>query len=260
MLLAIDSGNTNTVFALFEGSVLRESWRIMTNPRRTADEFAMILHQFLTLSHIPIEKIIHAVIGNVVPETLSSLRDFCQRYLNLVREPIEIGSPEVDPGIVLALDYPQEIGADRVANAVGVRERHGVPAIVVDFGTATNLDVVDAQGRYIGGVIAPGMQASIEALHRAAAKLPRVEVAPPRDVIGQSTVDAMRSGAFWGHLGMVEGLIQRIHGELGCAARVIALGGLAPSFVNDSALIDRHDPDLTLHGLRLIYDIQSFSS
>lgn len=251
MLLAIDSGNTNIVFAVYDGETRRGEWRSATNPNRTADEYAVWLSQLMALEGLAREDIDGAILANVVPKADYTLRSLCRRYFG--QEPLLVGAPEVDLGIEALVDRPEEVGADRLVNAVGARTRFEGPLIVVDFGTATTFDVVDAAGNYCGGVIAPGINLSLEALDAAAAKLPRVAIARPPRVIGKATVPAMQSGVYWGYVGLIEGLVARIQAEFGAPMTVIATGGLAPLFAEATEAIQHLDADLTLRGLVAIY-------
>lgn len=253
MLLAIDAGNTNTVFAVFEddGGV-RGEWRASTRGSRTADEYSVWLGRLLEQSEIDTADIHAVIIATVVPSGLFDLRTLSRKYFGC--EPLVIGDAGVDLGIEVKVDQPQEVGADRLVNAVAAHDRYGGPLVVVDFGTATTFDVIERDGAYLGGVISPGINLSIEALHQAAAQLPRIAVEPPPAVIGKNTVDAMRSGVFWGYIGLIEGIVDRIEAEHGGGKlRLIATGGLAPLFAHHVPLIERADPDLTLHGLLLIH-------
>jgi type III pantothenate kinase len=252
MLLAIDSGNTNVVCAVYAGDELRGSWRAATNPNRTADEYAVWLIQVMALAGLAPGDIDAAIIGSVVPEATFNLARLCQRYF--ASEPLIVGRPDCAVGIGVDLDMPEEeVGADRLANAVAAQDRYRLPLIVIDFGTATTFDIVDRLGNYSGGVIAPGINLSLRALDMAAAQLPRIGIRRPTTVVGRSTVPAMQSGVFWGYIGLVEGLVQRIRVERGEAMEVIATGGLAPVLAEATDVIDHVDPDLTLWGLRLIY-------
>jgi len=252
MLLAIDSGNTNVVCAVYAGDELRGSWRAATNPNRTADEYAVWLIQLMALSGLAPSDIDATIIGSVVPEATFNLVRLCQRYFG--NEPLMVGRPDCFLGIGVDVDMPkEEVGADRVANAVAAQDRYPPPLIVLDFGTATTFDIVDRLGNYCGGVIAPGINLSLRALDMAAAQLPRVGVRRPPSVVGRSTVPAMQSGVFWGYVGLIEGLVQRIRAERGEAMQVIATGGLAPLMAGATEIINHVDPDLTLWGLRLIY-------
>jgi len=252
MLLAIDSGNTNAVFAVYEGDTLQASWRVSTNARRTADEYAVWLTQLLGLAGLKPGDIDATIIANVVPEASFNLLQLCRRYLSC--EPLVVGSAECSPGIGIDVDMPpQNVGADRVANAVAAQNRYKTPLMVVDFGTATNFDVVDKGGNYCGGIIAPGPNLSLQALEMAAAQLPHIAIKRPPAVVGRNTISAMESGVFWGYVGLIEGLIRRIRDERDEAMGVVATGGLAPLFAGASEMIEKVDPDLTLWGLRLIF-------
>jgi len=252
MLLAIDSGNTNAVFAVYDGDTLRASWRISTNPRRTADEYAIWLTQLLSLAGLKPSELDAAIIGNVVPDAMFNLIQLCQRYLNC--DPLVVGRPNCQVGIGIDVDMPaHDVGADRVANTVAAGSRYKKPLVVVDFGTATNFDVVDKQGNYCGGVIAPGPNLALQALEMAAAQLPHVAMVRPPTVVGRATVPAMQSGVFWGYVGLLEGIVRRIREERREKMGVVATGGLAPLFAASTDVIEKVDPDLTLWGLRLIY-------
>jgi len=252
MLLAIDSGNTNVVCAVYAGDELRGSWRAATNPNRTADEYAVWLIQLMAMSGLAPTDIDATIIGSVVPEATFNLVRLCQHYF--ASEPLMVGRPDCFLGIGIDVDMPEEqVGADRVANAVAAQDRYQPPLIVLDFGTATTFDVVDRSGNYCGGVIAPGINLSLRALDMAAAQLPRIGIRRTPTIVGRSTVPAMQSGVFWGYVGLIEGLIQRIRAERGEAMEVIATGGLAPLLAGATEAINHVNPDLTLWGLRLIY-------
>ncbi len=251
MLLAIDSGNTNVVFAVFEDGEKRGEWRSSNDNNRTADEYGVWLTQLTAIEGLSRGDITEAIIANVVPAAAYDLLMLCRRYFDC--EPLVIGEPGVDLGLDIKVDNPDEVGSDRLVNAVAAAERYGGPLIVVDFGTATTFDVVDADGAYIGGVIAPGINLSLEALHAAAAQLPRVAVKRPQRVVGKSTVPAMQSGIYWGYVALVEGLVERIADEFGSDMTVVATGGLAPLFAEATDAIRHLDVDLTLRGLNAIY-------
>jgi type III pantothenate kinase len=252
MLLAIDSGNTNVVCAVYAGDELRGSWRAATNPNRTADEYAVWLIQLMAMSGLASSDIDATIIGSVVPEATFNLVRLCQRYFGSY--PLMVGRSDCFLGIGIDVDMPkEEVGADRVANAVAAQDRYQPPLIVLDFGTATTFDIIDRVGNYCGGVIAPGINLSLRALDMAAAQLPRIGIRRPPTVVGRSTVPAMQSGVFWGYVGLIEGLIQRIRAERGEAMEVIATGGLAPLMAGATEVISRVDSDLTIWGLRLIY-------
>lgn len=247
MLLAIDSGNTNIVFAVFDGTEKRGEWRASSDPRRTADEYGVWLTQLMGLDGIGRADVNHGIVATVVPETLYSLKTLCRKYFGC--EPLIVGEPDVDLGIEVLVDSPDDVGADRLINAGAAHRRYGGPLIVIDFGTATTFDVIDDDGNYFGGVIAPGINLSLDALHKAAAKLPRVAVQKPDRVIGKRTVPAMLSGVYWGYVGLIEGLVARIKAEYGKDMKVVATGGLAPLFAGATGVIEHLDTDLTLRGL-----------
>jgi type III pantothenate kinase len=251
MLLAIDAGNTNFVFAVFDGEALKGAWRASTDTKRTADEYAVWLTQLMGLKGLVPGDIDACIIASVVPEAVFNLVQLAKRYFNTT--PLNIGDREVDLGIGIKLAHPEEVGADRLVNAVAAKEILAPPFIVIDCGTATTFDIVDGDGDYAGGVIAPGINLSLQALYMAAAKLPRIAIRRPERVIGTGTVSAMQSGIFWGYIGLIEGLVTRIRAEYGVAMPVLATGGLAPLFAGATTAIDRVDTDLTLAGLRLIY-------
>jgi type III pantothenate kinase len=251
MLLAIDAGNTNIVFAVHDGEAIRCEWRAVTKTTRTADEYAVLLKPLLELNGLKFSDLQAAVIATVVPAALFDLRQLCRRYLNC--DPLVIGDPGVKLGLKVLTDRPEGVGADRLVNAVAAHEKYGGPLIVVDFGTATTFDVVNAEGDYEGGVISPGVNLSTEALHKAAAMLPRVAVARTQNVIGKDTVPAMQSGIFWGYIGLIEGLVARIQAEYGKPMTVIATGGLGRAFYRQTPAIDHYDPELTIRGLVQIY-------
>ena len=251
MLLAVDSGNTDIVFAVFDGSGKRGEWRSSNDSRRTADEYGVWLTQLMALAGLRREDVTDAIIATVVPEALYSLRSLCRTYFDC--DPLIVGEPGVELGVRALVDAPEEVGADRLVNAVAAHLSYGGPLVIVDFGTATTFDVIDGAGNYVGGVIAPGINLSLEALHAAAAQLPRVAVRRPPSVIGKRTVPAMLSGVYWGHMATVEGLVERIRREYGGAMKVVATGGLAPLFAEGSDVIGHLDPDLTLRGLAEIH-------
>jgi type III pantothenate kinase len=250
MLLAINANNTNTSFCVFDGDRVRGTWRTRTEARRTGDEFAAWLAQLMGMAGLKPADIDAVIIAIVVPEMLFNLKTLCRRYFHC--EPMVIGDPGVDLGIKVLIDKPEEAGADRLVNAVEAHATYGGPLIVVDYGTATNFDIVDGDGNFIGGVIATGINLSLKALYEAAAKLPHIAVRRPARVIGKGTVPAMESGIFWGYIGLVEGLIQRIQKEYGGPMKVIATGGLAPLFEGAIAF-DAVDVDLTVRGLLRVY-------
>ena len=251
MLLAIDSGNTNIVFALYEGEKQCGEWRRANDYRRTADEYGVWLLQLMALAKLHPEDVDAAIIATVVPDTLFSLKGLCRNYFQV--DPMTVGESGVELGISALVDSPESVGADRLVNAVAGHEKYGGSLIIVDFGTATTFDVINADGDYVGGAIAPGINLSVEALHMAAAMLPRVSVERPPTVIGKRTESAMHSGIYWGYVGLIEGLVKRIREEYGEDMRVIATGGLAPLFEAATDAIGQVDGDLTLRGLVSIH-------
>jgi type III pantothenate kinase len=252
MLLAINANNTNTVFAVWDAVRLRGAWRAGTDPRRTADEYVVWLDHLLALDNLSRSAIDGAVIASVVPEANFNLRLLCRRYCG--SEPLMVGDPNVKTGIAARVARPEEVGADRIINAVAAHDRYKGPIIVIDFGTATTFDVVDTSGDYCGGVIAPGINLSLEALVSAAAKLPSVPVVKTGKVIGTDTVACMQSGIYWGYVSLIEGLVDRIRKEFGEPMRTVSTGGLAPLFEGATPAIERTDPTLNLWGLKLVWD------
>ena len=246
MLLAIEQGNTNTLFALHDGAGWVAQWRTATDAQRTADEYAVWLHQLLSMQGLQLSAVSDCIISSVVPQSVFNLRNLSRRYLKV--EPLVVGE-NVELGIDIRIEKPSEAGADRLVNAIGGFIRYGGPLILVDSGTATTLDVVGADGGFEGGVISPGINLSMQALHSAAARLPRVAIARPARVIGRGTVEAMQSGVFWGYIALIEGLIARIRAEYGQPMRAIATGGVASLFEGATQVIDAFDPELTLRGL-----------
>ncbi len=251
MLLAIDANNTNTKFALFDGDRLAGDWRIRTDGGRTADEYIAWLDHLMGLRGLAAGDVDAAIIASVVPQALFHLRLLCQQHFR--SEPLIVGKPGIELGVGVLVDRPQEVGADRLANAVGGHLAYPGPLIVVDFGTATTFDVVDAEGNFAGGVIAAGINLSLEALHMATTKLPRIVMEPPALVIGKDTLAAMQSGIFWGYVGLVEGLVARIQAEFGAPMTVVSTGGLAPLFVGATPAIHHLDPEITMRGLLAIH-------
>jgi len=251
MLLAIDAGNTNIVFALHDGNKIIHKWRISSADSRTADEYMVWLSQLLNFEKLDVSAITGAIIATVVPQTLFPLQLLCRRYFNC--DALVIGDEDVELNVKVKLPNPEEVGADRLVNAVAAQKRYGGPMVIIDFGTATTFDVIDDNGDYHGGVIAPGVNLSVEALSMAAAKLPRVAVEKPEKVIGNSTISAIQSGIFYGYLSMVEGMVERITKEYGDPMKVLATGGLATLFNEASSVIEFVDQELTTYGLFEIY-------
>ncbi len=252
MLLAIDAGNTNIVFALVEGRSIRTRWRIATDPRRTADEYAVWLSQLLHLEGYDRTSVTGVIVATVVPRALHNLQVLASKYFGC--EARIAGRAPVDWGIVIDVDEPQSLGADRAVNAIAAHALHPGDLIVIDFGTATTLDVVDYSGAYKGGIIAPGINLSLDALVSAAAKLPRLAIEQPAStsVIGRNTVDQMQIGIFWGYVAMIEGLVTRMKSEIGRPVKVVATGGLAVLFHGNTGVFDVVEPDLTIQGLAMM--------
>lgn len=249
MLLAIDAGNTNIVFAVYDGDRRVGLWRIHTEATRTADEYAAFLAQLFPMSDISFHQITDTIISSVVPGANTHLRGLCAAAFGCEARFVSAA----DVSLKINLNKPEELGADRIVNAVAVATHYRFPAIVVDFGTATTFDVVDENGAYCGGVIAPGVNLSMDALHRAAAKLPKVSVARPESVIGRDTVGAMQAGIYWGYIAMTEGVIARIAAEMKQKPYVIATGGLSSLLARDTDVFDQIDEELTLRGLVAIH-------
>lgn len=252
MLLAIDIGNTNVVFALCDGANVRAQWRIRTDHQRSADEYAVWLFALMAREGIKEKDIKAAIFASVVPDANFELKCFVRNYLKL--EPKVITNGSVDVGMPVLLDNPKELGADRLINAYAAWAAHKQAVVVIDFGTATTFDVVSGKGEYLGGVIAPGINLSLEALHHAAAKLPGIAIKHPERVVGRNTTDAMQSGIFYGYAGLIEGIVSRIKAERGENIKVIATGGLAPLYAEGTKAIDLVDPDLTIRGLVLMHE------
>lgn len=252
MLLAADVGNTNVVFALFDGQEIRARWRIATDPRRTGDEYAVWLLQLLKIEGVSRESIDQFIIGSVVPRAIHNLTVFAEKYFG--KTPMIAGEGEAQWGVAIDVDEPRSLGADRALNTIAAHAKYEGDLIVVDFGTATTFDAVDFNGAYKGGIIAPGINLSLDALVGNTAKLPRIAIeAPSNDsVIGTNTEDQMLIGVFWGYVAMMEGLIVRMRQEIGRPARVIATGGLAVLFNEVTDIFDAVDIDLTLDGLAIL--------
>ena len=260
MLIVVDVGNTQTVIGIYpsdqnghtQGSELADHWRIATNAERTPDELALMLRQFLASrgDAFDSDHVRGVAICSGVPRATAHLRRMCERYLGWQPTVLE---PGVRTGMPILYDNPKEVGADRIANAVGCLDRHGSPAIVVDFGTATTFDAISAKGEYLGGAIFPGVEISLEALFARAAGLRRVELIEPRNVIGRSTTESLQSGALFGYAAMVDGMCERIEGEIG-EARIISTGGLGPVIARFTKKVHENDAWVTLHGMRLIHE------
>jgi len=254
MLLTIDVGNTQTVMGLFEGDRLTHHWRLSTQRHRSADEYRLLFSGLLDVDGVALSEVVGASIASVVPAATAALRRLAEHMIDGTT--VVVG-PGTKTGIPILIDNPREVGADRVANAVAVGTKYGSPGIVVDFGTATNFDVVSPAGEYLGGVIAPGLEVSHDALVGATAALRRVELTPPRTVVGKGTVEAIQAGLLFGHAGMVDGICQRLTEEFSESPIIVATGGLASTIVPHCRLVETIDEFLTLDGLRFIYELNT---
>ena len=250
-LLAIDVGNTNTVLGVYDGEELVANWRIQTIEGRTADEYAAILRQLSSACGFDSTRISSAIISSVVPPAVFELRKLCIRHLDV---PTLVVGPGVKTGMPILYENPREVGADRIVNAVAAFEQLREGCVIIDFGTATTWDVVTPKGEYMGGVIAPGVHISSEALYSHAAKLPRVEIARPDKVVGRNTIASMQSGLYYGYIGMVDSVVDQIRAEIGFEARCLATGGLARLFAGQSRTIESTDVMLTLRGLKILFE------
>jgi len=252
MLFAIDSGNTNVVFAVFsDDGEIAHSWRIETVSSTTVASFKHDIIAQLNKANIVADDISDAIIATVVPDNLKDLIELCRVCFAII--PLVVGEDGVDLGLDVLVDHPSEVGADRLVNAVAAGQLYQKPLVCVDFGTATTFDVIDKYGNYAGGAIAPGINLSLQALYSHAAKLPRIDVTPPPKVIGTNTIAAMQSGIYWGYVAMIEGMVERIHREYGKPLCVIATGGLSPLFSKAIPMIQNTNVDLTMRGLYIIY-------
>jgi type III pantothenate kinase len=256
MLLAIDAGNTNVVFALVDGGEIRARWRIATDPRRTADQYAVWLHQLLELEGFARDAVDAVIIGTVVPRALHNLEVLAGKYFRC--EALVAGQGKAAWPVEFDVDEPENVGADRALNAIAAHAKYPGDLIVIDFGTATTFDLVDGAGAYKGGIIAPGINLSLDALVNAAAKLPRIAIEAPKDdlsVIGRTTQSQMQIGIYWGYVAMIEGLTERMKKELARPAKVVATGGLASLFDEHTNVFDAIEPDLTIQGLSILYEM-----
>ncbi|BAI81021.1 type III pantothenate kinase [Deferribacter desulfuricans SSM1] len=254
MILAIDIGNTNIVLGVFKDETLIANFRLATDHFKTTDEYASIIMLLMEKNNIDIKGVRGVIISSVVPSLIYTFSKLCRKYIN--SEPIVVG-PGVKTGVKIHIDNPREVGADRIVNAAAAINKYGAPVIVVDFGTATTFDVVDKNSCYVGGLICPGIKLSIKALHTGTAKLPEVEIEKPDRVVGTNTIRSIQSGIYYGYLSMVDGIIEKIIDELGCDIKnlsVITTGGLGSIFVRESKYLKVYEPNLTLEGLRIIYE------
>ena len=255
MLLAVDVGNTNLVFALVDGGEIKARWRIATDPRRTADQYSVWLHQLLELEGYARADVDGVIIGTVVPRALHNLEVLSEKYFH--KTPVVAGQGAAEWPLQLDVDEPQSVGADRALNAIAAHAKYPGDLLIIDFGTATTFDVVSSSGAYTGGIIAPGINLSLDALVSAAAKLPRIAIEAPQSssVIGRTTESQMIIGIYWGYIAMIEGLTERIKRELGRPVTVVTTGGLATLFDKHTKVFDAIEPDLTVQGLSLLYDM-----
>ena len=254
MLLAIDAGNTNIVFALLDGGQIRGRWRIATDPRRTADEYAVWLLQLLAIEGFGRADVTGVIVSTVVPRATHNLNVLAQKYFGV--DALFAGEPPVEWGIAIDVKEPRSLGADRAVNAIAAHALHAGDLIIIDFGTASTFDWIDFTGAYKGGIIAPGINLSLDALVSAAAKLPRIAIEAPADptVIGRDTVSQMNIGIYWGYVAMIEGLVRRMKDEVGRPVTVVATGGLAVVFEKHTDAFDVIEPDLTIQGLAMLWD------
>ncbi len=251
MLLALDVGNTNTVIGVFDGQALLTHWRLSTRQEGTRDEYAMLLKGLFDFAGLAFQGVSAVILSSVVPPLQGPLEEMARQYFGV--EPMVVG-PGIKTGMPILYESPRDVGADRIVNAVAAFEAYAGPCIVVDFGTATTFDAISARGEYLGGVICPGIRISSEALFQHAAKLPRVDIARPKAIIGRNTVGSMQAGLFYGYLSLVEGVVARMRAELGDKAAVVATGGLAQLLLTESSAVDHVDPLLTLTGLRILFE------
>ena len=250
VIFVLDVGNTNTVLGVYEGETLKHHWRIETNRNKTEDEYGMMIKSLFQHDGLQFEQIEGVIISSVVPPIMAALERMCKKYFHV--KPLVVG-PGVKTGLNIKYENPREVGADRIVNAVAGIHEYGMPLIIVDFGTATTYCYIDKNSDYMGGLIAPGIGISTEALYTRASKLPRIEITRPETVVGKNTVSAMQAGILFGYVGQVEGIVSRIKKEFNADATVIATGGLAGLIAKECSMIDIVDPDLTLKGLLLIY-------
>lgn len=251
MLLVIDIGNTNIVMGLFKGKELVQHWRVHTSREQSSDEYGILFRSLLTHNGISYESVDGVIISSVVPPISGVIESMCVRYFG--HQPLQVG-PGLKTGMPILYDNPRDVGADRIVNAVAAYDEYQHAGIIVDFGTATTFDAISSKGEYMGGAIAPGIRIGAEALFQRASKLPRVEVSQPKHVIGRNTVNSIQAGLFFGYVGLIDGIVRRMQDEIGEDTFVIATGGLAPLLAEESKTIERVAPQLTLDGLRILYE------
>jgi len=251
MIAVVDVGNTNIVLGIYRGKELLHHWRLSTNRSSTVDEYGILIHNLFGYASLRMDAVEGVIISSVVPPLMRTIEELCVRYFR--RTPHIVG-PGVKTGLNIRYENPREVGADRIVNAVAGIEKYGTPLIVVDFGTATTFDYIDAGGSYLGGAIVPGIGISTEALYQRAAKLPRIELVKPRSVVGRNPVSSMQAGIIFGYAGQVDGIVRRIRKEFRVEPRVVATGGYAELIAGESETIETVDPLLTLEGLRMIYE------